>query len=195
MRGLYRQCLKVFTCSALGLVVCGQSKAQPSPAATKGAAAPRALFKQYCAKCHGTDGTGSRMRDLQPAIPDFTAAAFQSGHSDVQLLVSIRDRKGTDMPAFGGRFDSVAEHGLVKHVRSFAPASGDARDRRDQDDTVVLTGKPPDEPRPPEGMRLSGNSLEKPIEWLGRFHVAAVHFPIALLLAAGVAEMLRDPGG
>jgi uncharacterized membrane protein/mono/diheme cytochrome c family protein len=182
--------MKAIFCSALGLVLCGRSEAQPPPTVAKAAATPRALFKQYCAKCHGTNGTGSRMRDLQPAIPDFTAASFQSGHSDVQLLVSIRDGKGTDMPAFGRRFDSVEEHGLVKHVRSFARATGDARNRPAQDSTVVLVGGPRDGPRSEE-TRSSGNSLEKPIEWLGKFHVAAVHFPIALLLAAGMAELLR----
>jgi uncharacterized membrane protein len=38
---------------------------------------------------------------------------------------------------------------------------------------------------------LSSGFVAKLIDWLGRFHPAAVHFPIALLTAAALAELLR----
>jgi uncharacterized membrane protein len=45
------------------------------------------------------------------------------------------------------------------------------------------------EVEPPKGY------FEKLIRWLGKFHPPAVHFPIALLTAAAVAEVLRMATG
>lgn len=51
----------------------------------------------------------------------------------------------------------------------------------------------PEEPTPAEPAEGEppGGSFAKLIDWLGRFHPPAVHFPIALLTAAAVAELLR----
>src|SRR5262249_2091332 len=45
------------------------------------------------------------------------------------------------------------------------------------------------EPQPPRRF------FEKLIPWLGKFHPASVHFPIALLTAAAAAELLRKVTG
>jgi len=87
-----------------------------------GKSATRELFQRYCVKCHGTDGTGSLARKLQPAIPDFTAASWQARRKDAQLQASILDGKGDDMPSFRGKCKEDQVRDLVAYVRAFAPS-------------------------------------------------------------------------
>jgi mono/diheme cytochrome c family protein len=79
------------------------------------------IFRQYCIICHGPDGTGAIMRAAMPPIPDFTNPSFHQQHSDVQLLVSILDGKGTLMPANRGRVTDEQAGDLVAYVRAFGP--------------------------------------------------------------------------
>jgi uncharacterized membrane protein/mono/diheme cytochrome c family protein len=150
--------------------------AKPS-AAVATSPAPETLFSQHCQKCHGADGTGSVARHLQPEIPDFTSARWQRGRTHAELLASVLDGKGSDMPAFRPKISLENAHALVAEARRFGvpPAQQGATERAKGGD------------EPPDG---EGAFLPKLIGWLGRFHPASVHFPIALLLAAAVAELL-----
>jgi mono/diheme cytochrome c family protein/uncharacterized membrane protein len=140
----------------------------PSAPAAEGTPAARDLFRQRCVRCHGADGTGSRVRRRQPEIPDFTDPAWQARRSDAQLLASILDGKGEEMPPWRGKISEEQARSLVAYVRAFAPTPAE-----------------PAEDKPPRGF------FGKLILWLGKSHPAAVHFPIALLTAAAVAELLR----
>jgi mono/diheme cytochrome c family protein len=77
------------------------------------------LYRRYCQRCHGQDGTGSRARDNLPDIPDFTHHPWHERHTTWRLEVSIREGKGTDMPAFGDRLSQVQTAGLASLVRAF----------------------------------------------------------------------------
>jgi cbb3-type cytochrome c oxidase subunit III len=79
------------------------------------------IFREYCIICHGPDGTGSAMRAQLPPLPDFTGAAWQSEHSDPQLLIGILDGKGSLMPANRGRVSEAQARDLVAYVRAFGP--------------------------------------------------------------------------
>src|SRR5271165_3513801 len=79
------------------------------------------LFRQICMKCHGADGTGSGTRSLLSEIPDFTSAPWQEQRADAQLIASILDGKGSDMPPQRGNISEEQARGLVAHVRGFAP--------------------------------------------------------------------------
>ena len=81
------------------------ASAHSAPAAA-GAPAVRELFRRYCVKCHGADGAGSQGRDRLPEIPDFTDASWQGRRSGAQLLASLFDGKGKEMPLFR---DKVSE--------------------------------------------------------------------------------------
>jgi mono/diheme cytochrome c family protein/uncharacterized membrane protein len=176
--------------------------ASAQTASPKPPPAAREVFSQHCVKCHGKDGTGNQARSLQPDIPDFTAAAWQSRRSETQLRVSIIDGKGRDMPPFSGKITDAQARELVTHVRTFAPSaeksgSGkseqngspegvDEKLRRLQQELDDLKKQSPEPPsKPPQ------NSLGVLIGWSGRYHAPAVHFPIALLTAAAVAEVLH----
>jgi mono/diheme cytochrome c family protein/uncharacterized membrane protein len=153
-----------------------------APAPQKGGLASAGLYRQRCARCHGEDGTGARARRRQPAIPDFTDAPWQGQRSATQLLAAILDGKGSDMPPWRGKISEDQARGLVASVRAFAPATESPGQERSEE---TSRAEATERAEPP--MDFS----EKLIAWLGNVHPAAVHFPLALLTAAPVAELLR----
>ncbi|MCI0457714.1 MAG: c-type cytochrome [Gemmataceae bacterium] len=151
-------------------------------------------------KCHGADGTGSPARGDRPEIPNFTKASWQARRSDAQIMASILDGKGLGMPPGRGKISAEQARGLVAYVRAFAPTTGKSRQEEQEGPAVTFprSGQgeqerparvEPAEAKPPRGF------FEKLIRWLGKFHPAAVHFPIALLTAAAMAELLRMATG
>jgi mono/diheme cytochrome c family protein/uncharacterized membrane protein len=97
--------------------------AQRLTAGTSDTSTAAKLFMQFCAKCHGADGTGSAVRNELPKIPNFTDAAWHMRYKDAQLAVSILDGKGASMPSFTGKVDQRQVRALVGHIRAFAPAA------------------------------------------------------------------------
>ena len=82
---------------------------------------PSALFKQYCAKCHGEDGKASTPKGKQLMARDFTDAEFQAGKTDAQLIKTVTEGD-EDMPPFGKKLSKEEIEGLVRNdVRGFAP--------------------------------------------------------------------------
>jgi uncharacterized membrane protein/mono/diheme cytochrome c family protein len=168
--------------------------APPKPSSTAGAGAPddRELFRQHCVKCHGADGTGSEARRRLPKIPNFTDTSWQARRSDAELLASILNGKGKVMPSGRGKISKEQARRLVGHVRAFAPdAEGLSHAEHEQPTPAEAkeyeeqTAVEPPDPKQPRDF------IGKLIPWLGRFHPAAVHFPVALLTAAALAELLR----
>jgi mono/diheme cytochrome c family protein len=79
------------------------------------------LFGRFCAKCHSSDGRGTTARQRMPGIPNFTLLAWQGKRSDAQLLVSVLDGKGSEMPSFREKLSRAQARDVLTHVRSFAP--------------------------------------------------------------------------
>jgi len=80
---------------------------------------PSALFKEYCAKCHGEDGRGQTPKGKQLNARDFTDTQFQSDKTDADLI-KIVTKGGEDMPAFGKKLTKEQIESLVKEdVRGF----------------------------------------------------------------------------
>jgi mono/diheme cytochrome c family protein len=107
-----------------GIVLASTGTAQ-TVAASEGDASAReakALFRRYCLSCHGADGKGDASGAVK-GVPDFTRPTWQRKRSDAQLVVSIRDGKGSEMPPFSDRFNEAQVKSLVAHVRGFASSS------------------------------------------------------------------------
>jgi mono/diheme cytochrome c family protein len=99
----------------------GRSNASRAAAvATSGHAVASSLFRRNCSRCHGQDGTGSGHRDRWLHLPDFTSTTWHETRSTHDLLVSIRDGKGSHMPPFGDRLNEKQLGDLVALVRAFA---------------------------------------------------------------------------
>jgi mono/diheme cytochrome c family protein/uncharacterized membrane protein len=164
---------------------------QPRAYASSETTVGRALFQQHCVKCHGADGAGTPARHRQPEIPDFTDSAWQAQRTDAQLLASIQNGKGKEMPAWRGKISEEQARGLLGHVRAFGSDSEGSRQEEGE--------RPPsDSEKTERSSAVQGREAEQPADffgklvgWLGRFHPAIVHFPIGLLTAAAVAESLR----
>jgi mono/diheme cytochrome c family protein len=81
---------------------------------------PSALFKQYCAKCHGEDGKADTAKGKHLMARNFTDAEWQAGESDAELIKSVTEGK-EDMPPFGKKLTKEQIESLVKDdVRGFA---------------------------------------------------------------------------
>ncbi len=80
---------------------------------------PSALFLEYCAKCHGQDGTANTPKGKQLMARDFTDAEWQSSKKDDQLIKQVTEG-GEDMPPFGKKLTKEQIESLVKNdVRGF----------------------------------------------------------------------------
>jgi mono/diheme cytochrome c family protein len=81
---------------------------------------PSALFKEYCAKCHGEDGKAQTAKGKQLMAQDFTDAEWQEEETDEELI-KIVTKGGEDMPPFGKKLTKEQIESLVKNdVRGFA---------------------------------------------------------------------------
>jgi cytochrome c553 len=74
-------------------------------------------FRYFCTRCHGDDFTGGEMRNAGWHIPNFTDGLWQNNHSDAKLIESIKDGKGSRMPAFDDRLNDEQMRNLVRLIR------------------------------------------------------------------------------
>ena len=80
---------------------------------------PSALFKEYCAKCHGDDGKGDTPKGRQLMAQDLTDPEWQADRNDAELIKVVSEG-GEDMPPFGRKLTKEQIEGLVKKdVRGF----------------------------------------------------------------------------
>ena len=102
---------------AAAILPAGEKANPPSPAA--GEQHPSALYGEYCAKCHGADGTANTPRGKQLMARDFTDQEWQSSKKDDQLIKQVTSGS-EDMPAFGKKLTKEQIESLVKNdVRGF----------------------------------------------------------------------------
>ena len=114
---------------------CGDSGSTPTPAPSQpppSAATPApvqadALYKQYCASCHGPEGKGNgpaaAALPMKPA--DHANPAVMGKISDAELFKAIKEGgqavgKSPAMPPWGGTLKDEQIRALVAYVRSLA---------------------------------------------------------------------------
>ena len=85
---------------------------------------PSALFKEFCAKCHGEDGRADTPKGRQLMAQDMTDPDWQTERSDAELIKIVAEG-GEDMPPFGKKLTKEQIEDLIKgDVRSFAKKKG-----------------------------------------------------------------------
>lgn len=81
---------------------------------------PSALFKQYCAVCHGEDGKGQTPKGKQLNARDLTDPEWQEKEDDEEIIQVITEGE-MDMPAWGKKLTKEQIESLAKKdVRGFA---------------------------------------------------------------------------
>ncbi len=89
-----------------------------------------ALYKTYCAQCHGIegDGMGINLRDMSVQPRDHTDTAWMSGRSDEELFKAVKEgglavSKSVLMPPWEGALSDDEIHRLVEHMRELCKCS------------------------------------------------------------------------
>jgi uncharacterized membrane protein/mono/diheme cytochrome c family protein len=154
------------------------------------------VFRDHCIECHDTDGRGDSSRDATPKIPDFTDPKWQTTRDDRDLQRSILKGKGA-MPRIKIKLTTEELQNVVLLVRAFRGGTFRLADDEEKqaDATVAKNSGARPEPASSEAVTTTTKPargfMAKLIGWLGNFHPPMVHFPIALLTAAALAELLR----
>lgn len=90
----------------------------PSPPA-KDLQSGAKIFTEKCSPCHGTEGKGNS----GIGTPDFTSSKVQGSLTDEMIIKTIHEgRKGTAMPAWGGKLSDAEIQAVAAFVRSLGPA-------------------------------------------------------------------------
>jgi uncharacterized membrane protein len=139
------------------------------------------VFAAKCAECHGAHlpnprGEFGYVLDLGRLGAD-PGLVVRSQPEKSKLWELIRDGEMPPRGAQGGPL-TEAEKAAVRNwiaAGALAPALSSAGG----------SGAPPGA-KSPRKLLSAGERL---LRWLGKFHIVAVHFPIALLLAAALAEL------
>lgn len=104
------------------------SAALPEPDLGYNAREGRALFRHYCAPCHGEEGHGDGFNafNLDPRPRDLGAADFQAQRSDEDLASILRTGGGaaglsSAMPPWGRTLNQRGIENLVRYLRTLRP--------------------------------------------------------------------------
>ncbi len=107
-----------------------QSKGNPAaqklknPVANDAASieAGKALFKRYCASCHGPNAKGDGGMALSGGTPsDLTDETWDYGSTDGEIFVAIRDGVSADMLAYKEKLNEKQIWQIVNFLRSLGP--------------------------------------------------------------------------
>ena len=103
----------MFVCGLNQTAVIASGQSTPDPNQSHGAS----LFQLQCSACQGADGKGK----APLRTPDFTSPTVQSGLSDAELLLTIKNgRSGTAMPAWLGKLSVEEIFEVAGYIRSLA---------------------------------------------------------------------------
>jgi uncharacterized membrane protein/mono/diheme cytochrome c family protein len=163
----------------LGTVLAlGGGSAAAAPEGNPDAAArARAVFAAKCVECHGADvpkpkGKFGYVLDLKrlAANPNLVKP---SQPDESKLWQLVRDDEMPPPDARAGPLTGEEKQSIRAWIAAGASPP---------------TGAAPPEPAPPAADTPRPFTLQRLFAWIGRFHILVVHFPIALMLAAGLGE-------
>lgn len=80
---------------------------------------PSPTYIEYCARCHGEDGTANTPKGKKLKAQDFTDAEWQAEEEDEELIKVVTEGD-MDMPPFGKKLSREQIESLVRDdVRGF----------------------------------------------------------------------------
>lgn len=82
----------------------------------------KALYRRHCASCHGAGGKGDGGQALSGGEPsDLTDDAWDTGSTDGEIFVVIRDGLSADMLAYKDKLKDEQMWQVVVYLRSLGP--------------------------------------------------------------------------
>ena len=141
----------------------GVARARPNPPSRDDGNEVRSVFAMKCAGCHGPDVAKPKGRFGY--VLDLKRVA-----ADPEKVVPFRP-------------DESELWQLVEHDEmppDDAPRGGLTPARKEVIRAWIAAGAPDVSPM---------TSVDRTLRWLGKFHLILIHFPIALIVAAGVGEL------
>jgi hypothetical protein len=156
------------------------------PAAPEGrdlASEVRSVFESKCARCHGPNlarpraGFGYVLDLRRLASSSDKIVPSKPEESELWTLIQNGEMPPPNSPT--GPLTFAEKEVIREWIAAGAPVEGPSTARE------ATSLAPTDEAGPP----ASGSPVVRTVLWLGRFHLLLLHFPIALLMAAGAGEM------
>lgn len=99
-----------------------QKLKNPVPSDAASIEAGKALYKRYCAPCHGPNAKGDGGMALSGGTPsDLTDETWDYGSTDGEIFVSIRDGVSADMLAYKEKLNEKQIWQIVNFLRSLGP--------------------------------------------------------------------------
>jgi uncharacterized membrane protein len=148
----------------------------------------RTIFAIKCAGCHGPELTKPKGRfgyvlDLHRVAenPEMVIP-LRPDESELWVLIDRNEMPPSDSPH--GSLNQQQKEVIRAWIAAGAP------------DVTQFEFHPPlvagSEPMPPASVEL--DPVDRAARWMGKFHLLLLHFPIALVFAAGFAELLSLRG-
>jgi uncharacterized membrane protein/mono/diheme cytochrome c family protein len=165
----------------------------------KTVAAVRGVFADKCSGCHGPDLVKPRGRfgyvlDLRRIAenPEMVSPSSPD-ESELWLLVKDNEMPPPDAPRgpLSDAQKNIIRTWIAEGARDFpaqpateAPSGAQAESAAIAFESLPAAADRSAAPAPP----VSNSIVPKEILWFGRFHLMAIHFPIALMIAAAIGE-------
>lgn len=181
--------MKRWTSVAVSLAIIGGLRpavpaAWPTPPARDVGNEVRNVFAHKCAGCHGPDVKKPRgrfgyvldlrrlARDPEKVIP------FRPTESELWALVEHDEMPPADSPR--GALTPAQKEVIRAWITAGAPDASPVALKSSHSVPSERTTPDPRETAP----------VDRILRWVGKFHLVLLHFPIALVVAAGLAEAL-----
>jgi len=170
-----------------GLALAVTARAEDAALGRALAGEVRTIFRATCVECHGPDlaspdGEFGYVLDFPriAANPDLVIPG-DPANSEIYLLVLHDEMPGEDSDH--GPLSLVQKETIRRWIElgALAPEPEAAVVASMEDAAGSSTGLAPPSREPP-------SALKRTLRWLGEFHGPAVHFPVALLVVAALAQ-------
>lgn len=176
-----------FVLVLLGLALAGTTRADDAALGRALAGEVRGIFRATCLECHGPDlaspeGEFGFVLDLPriAADPELVVPG-DPAKSEIYLLVLHDEMPGEDSDH--GPLSLVQKETIRRWIELGALAPEPDAAAPSGEVAVAPAASPP-----------RASVVDRTLRWLGEFHGPAVHFPVALLVVAALAQLLGSAG-
>ena len=128
-----------FTCTFLLVLGCSDPTPEP-PVEIVEAPVGKEIYMMYCAQCHGIEGDGLSLIEIDRPARSFLEGGFSFGNTVDAISKTTRSGiPGTPMPPFIEVLKQQQIHDVALYIRSLAPIIQDAT----PDETEMVVGERP----------------------------------------------------